>query len=87
MKYFLISLLFIFGCEYNPGMKEITGGHKCSEEQMIRVEKETLFCNQNANYTKNFCYDMAILRNCEKIKTKGEQGGDQRVKGNTEGRN
>jgi hypothetical protein len=48
--------------EMNP-----TGRYKCTEDQMIKVEKETLFCTNSGGYIKSYCYDTAIMRNCEKI--------------------
>jgi len=52
MKYFLILLFLIniIGCvEENS----ITGNYKCTTEQMNKVERETLFCNNNGGYEKN----------------------------------
>lgn len=41
--------------------------YNCTEEQMDKVQKETIFCNEKTGYVKTYCYGTAIMRNCKPI--------------------
>lgn len=38
----------------------------CTVEEMARVEKESLFCDENTSFYSSYCYGTAIIRNCTK---------------------
>lgn len=38
--------------------------HVCSEAQMVKVQTEAKWCNDNTTYFATFCYGSAIMRNC-----------------------
>lgn len=43
--------------------------HTCTEEQMTKVQSETLFCKNETGYFASYCYGTAIMRNCTKNST------------------
>lgn len=43
--------------------------HTCTDEQMVKVESETLFCSNETGYFASYCYGTAIMRNCTKNST------------------
>jgi hypothetical protein len=68
MKYiFWFILLIISGCDSKIEWRDAPKEYKCTNEQMKKVEKESIWCTKNTDYFKEFCYGSAILRNCEKI--------------------
>lgn len=65
----LISIIAIIGCDSDSsGLAGPNWGdpmrYTCTPEQMVEVEKQTLFCNKNTGYKSTYCYTAAMDRNC-----------------------
>lgn len=63
---FFIIIALLPGCEIED-WRNAPSEYTCSEKQMVRVEKETIFCNNNTKFYSTFCYGNAIIRNCTKL--------------------
>lgn len=59
----LVIIVLLFGCD-KVGWEGVPARYVCTEQQMARVEKETVFCTQNTSFFKSYCYTSAIERNC-----------------------
>jgi hypothetical protein len=69
----LCCAVMLAGCDVTPGSwNEAPETHVCSEEQMKKVEAETMWCRINTSYLSEYCYGTAIIRNCEARKGEGE---------------
>lgn len=78
MKIYLLILLVataLVGCDggtlnsngYTPPNRpweDAALNHRCTAEQMKRVEAEHLFCKEHTTYFNSYCYGSAIMRNC-----------------------
>jgi hypothetical protein len=73
-KYFLCFVaVFLLGCnsmespkeeiEWRNAIKE----YRCTSVQFTEVEREFNVCNKT-QWVSNYCFNTAIMRNCEKIK-------------------
>jgi hypothetical protein len=67
----LLAVIVAAGCDpaKNGGLNQWESApmtHICTEPQMGRVERETLFCKTQAGYAGVGCYGAAIMRNCRK---------------------
>jgi hypothetical protein len=65
----LVLAITLAACE-TPAWTSAPLQHTCSEEQSVRVEQETRFCNENTDYLSAYCYGAAIARNCDRIAEK-----------------
>lgn len=76
MKWFLILVLFLFGCtdEDRISFKDsvmddsVVVRSRCTDEEYAKVEAQTKFCNDNTGYRNVFCYQAAFQRNCKREK-------------------
>jgi len=64
----MFILATIVGCDINekPEWYSAAHTHTCNEEQMVRVQSETEWCNDNTTLRSSYCYNSAIMRVCDK---------------------
>lgn len=62
-----IAISLLLGCgEY--GWQSAPRKYTCTDEQMSKVEKESLWCIKNVTeYNTGYCYGTAIIRNCQPL--------------------
>ena len=68
----LLSTLLLTGCPGPAGYESpdlALRTHVCTPEEMQRVEKETLFCQEKTSYLSTYCYSAAIQRVCTRRPT------------------
>ncbi|OGP87148.1 MAG: hypothetical protein A2031_08050 [Deltaproteobacteria bacterium RBG_19FT_COMBO_43_11] len=76
-KYYLVfAIALLFGCEVaeRPPMpaeeinwRNAIKEYRCTPVQFTEVEREFNVCNKT-QWVSNYCFNTAIMRNCEKIK-------------------
>jgi hypothetical protein len=49
--------------------------YTCTSEQRANLEAEDRFCTANTDYTKEYCYGIAFIRNCSKRLAKAPPAG------------
>lgn len=66
--FFVFFLISSTGCTkfQEPDWSNAPQTHTCTADQMVKVEKETVFCKGNTSYISTYCYGSAIMRNCTK---------------------
>ncbi len=69
MNRIVFLVLILSGCE-SASWTNAPKEYKCTAEQMIAVEEQTLFCNDNTTYVSGYCYGTAIIRNCNLLQEK-----------------
>lgn len=76
----LIPML-LFGCVRRDDWMNAAERYVCTETQMQKAASETLFCKKESSYSDTYCYQAAIMRNCEPKRsattsvTAGQEGG------------
>lgn len=66
MKYFIV-LIFLCSCSKQEFMDDsVVYKSVCTDEEYLKVEKQTIFCNEKTSYTSTYCYKSAFQRNCKK---------------------
>ena len=57
----LVALL-VAGCDMSN-----TSLHNsvCTDAQMDKAQRETIWCSEKGGYVKSYCYEAALRRNCE----------------------
>lgn len=59
-------LATLAGCDLESDWQSAPRTHTCTPEQMVKVERETLWCKANTAYYDTYCYGSSIVRNCAK---------------------
>ena len=63
----VVLLVSLLGCNTSTiGWDNAPSTHVCTQEQMKKVQEETIFCKKETNYYGEVCYGTAIMRNCNR---------------------
>lgn len=71
MKYLIVVVaIFLSGCDVGQAPWQLAPlEYSCDNTEMVKVENETRFCNENTTYRATYCYGTAIIRNCQIIES------------------
>ena len=62
-----VMLVLLSGCEDNKTPKYLNATVKCSDEQLLMLQKQYKICSQTG-YFDTYCYDQARVEQCDIIR-------------------